>query len=106
MRWIGWILIFASVLQAEGEADKKQAEAPPVRRISFDDAIELGLAYNLGLKGARFDALVARLQVARENAAWDWVLDSGIEVGESLTPSRSQLAGADVLDTDSANFVL
>jgi outer membrane protein TolC len=106
MRWIGWVLIFASVLRAEGEADKKEAETPPVRRISFDDAIELGLAYNLGLKGARFDALVARLQVARENAAWDWVLDSGIEVGESLTPSRSQLAGADVLDTDSANFVL
>ncbi|MHC4941096.1 MAG: TolC family protein [Planctomycetota bacterium] len=100
---IGWLLIFALLAHAEEEQEVKE---PVVRRISFDDAIELGLAYNLGLKSARFEALVARLQVAREDAAWDWILDSGLEVGESLTPSRSQLAGADIVDTDSANFVL
>lgn len=78
----------------------------PRRSISFEDAIELGLAYNLGLKSARFDALVARFQVAREDARWDWTLDSELGAGESLVPSRSALAGADVVDTDSANFVL
>lgn len=80
--------------------------SPVLRRISLADAIDLGLAYNLGIQSARFDALVARLQIARENAAWDWTLDSEVGFADTLTPSRSDLAGADVLDTDSANFVL
>jgi len=94
------------LLAGSAGAEEGKPEKPPARSVSFDDAIELGLAYNLGLKSARFDALVARLQVARENAAWDWTLDSEFGAGESLVPSRSQLAGADVVDTDSANFVL
>jgi len=101
------LLLLAVVARAEGETAPPPAEeAAPRRRLSFQDAIELGLAYNLGLKSARFDALVARLQVDREDALWDWSLDSEFGIGETLAPSRSQLAGADVVDTDSANFVL
>ncbi len=106
------ILLFAmaAMLFADEETAPEQqpegAGEDRVRRIAISDAIELGLAYNLGIRSARFDALVARLQVARENAAWDWSLDSEFGMADTLSPSRTDLAGADVLDTQSANFVL
>jgi len=116
---IVFLVLAASRMAIAAEDDAKPAQLParsatespveaprPFRRISLADAIDLGLAYNLGIQSARFDALVARLQIARENAAWDWTLDSEFGVSETLTPSRSGLAGADVVDTDSANFVL
>ena len=103
MRTAVLLLALAAVLWAD---DPVPAESERERRISIADAIELGLAYNLGIRSARFDALVARMQVAREDAAWDWSLDSEFGMAETLTPSRSDLAGADVVDTDSANFVL
>jgi len=103
------LLALAAVLGADDGPPKpaKAAEADDsVRRLTLSDAVDLGLAYNLGIQSARFDALVARLQIARENAAWDWSLDSEFGMSESLSPSRTDLAGADVVDTDSANFVL
>jgi len=111
----GTLLVFTAFVAAEEgkpqPAPTQETEAianddPLFRRISLADAIDLGLAYNLGIQSARFDALVARLQIARENAAWDWSLDSEFGVAETLIPSRSDLAGAEVVDTDSANFVL
>ena len=101
MRAAGILILLTSLVAAEEEPPKKDA-----RSLTFDEAIELGLAYNLGLRTARFDALVARLQIEREDSAWDWALDSEFGMGESLTPSRSTLAGADVVDTDTANFAL
>lgn len=109
MRWIVWLLPLALTARAGDEpppANGPGDAAPAARRLSFKDAVELGLAYNLGLKTARFDALVARLEVAREDAAWDWTLDSEVGAGRTLLPSRSSLAGADIVETDSANFVL
>ncbi|MHC4955979.1 MAG: TolC family protein [Planctomycetota bacterium] len=112
------VLAIVGVLHAqEKPVEKRPAKevsatpAPPSdqardRRVTLSDAIELGLAYNIGIKSARFDALVARMQVAREDAAWDWNLDSEFGMSETLTPSRSDLAGAEVVETDSANFVL
>ena len=85
---------------------KDPTQETVARSLKFADAIELGMAYNLGLRGARFDALIARLQVAREDAAWDWTLDSEFGIGESLTPSRSTLAGAGIVESETANFVL
>ncbi len=80
--------------------------ADPVRSISFQEAVDLALAYNLGLKSTRLDALLARLSVDIEDAAWDPVLTGSVGGGESLSPSRSSLAGADVVDTDNFNFAL
>ncbi|MHC4550375.1 MAG: TolC family protein [Planctomycetota bacterium] len=81
-------------------------EEEQVRSLTVREAIELGLAYNLGLKSTRLDALIARLDVEEANAAWDPTLTSNLNVGEQLFPSRTQLAGANVVDTDNLNFVL
>ena len=79
---------------------------PEVREITVQESIDLGLAYNLGLRSSRLGALLERFRVAEEDAAWDPVFTGGVGGGESLSPSRSSLAGADVVDTDSFNFTL
>ena len=76
------------------------------RRISFQDAVDLGLARNLGLQSVRIDALMRRLLVAVEDAAWDTLFSTEVGGGESLTPSRSDLAGADVVDVDTGLWTM
>ncbi|MDH3591708.1 MAG: hypothetical protein OER88_07510, partial [Planctomycetota bacterium] len=61
----------AIVLLAALAGAQDPGAAPPHREISLRDAIELGLAYNLGLRSSRFGALMARLDVDAANAAWD-----------------------------------
>jgi outer membrane protein len=108
----GFLLLVAGALSAQDvptpavKTDVSVDEKLPSRSLKFADAIELGMAYNLGLRTARFDALIARLQVEREDSAWDWTLDSEFGIGEALTPSRSTLAGAGIVETESANFAL
>jgi outer membrane protein TolC len=77
-----------------------------MRELTFADAVELGLAYNLGLKSKRFDALIARLDVEEDNAAWDFTLDAGAGGGKTRIPSRSQLEGAQVLEQDNFSYNL
>ncbi len=91
-----WALATVAGAQ-EGASAKGQA----VREVTFEEAVELGLAYNLGLKSARFDALVARLDVEEQDALWDMTLDGTVGGGETRIPSRSELEGAQVLETDS-----
>jgi len=79
-------------------------EAARVREVTIQDVIDLGLAYNLGLESSRLDVLLRRLDVDRESAAWDVGLTASAGGGEELIPSRSLLNGADVVDTDNANF--
>lgn len=89
-----------------GEAGAAEAGARPAREITFEDAVELALAYNLGLKSARFDSLIARLDVEEQDAAWDATLSGSVGGGETKLPSRSQLEGAAVLDTDAFFYSL
>ncbi|MHC4931587.1 MAG: TolC family protein, partial [Planctomycetota bacterium] len=94
--------------QGSGREPEDAAEeaGPPDRTIDFQEAVDLGLAYNLGLKSKRLEALMARFSVREEEAAWDSTLSADAAGGEFLTPARSDLAGADVVDTDSAHFEL
>ncbi|HEX5136773.1 MAG TPA: TolC family protein [Planctomycetota bacterium] len=78
----------------------------PAREVTFEDAVELALAYNLGLKSARFDSLIARLDVEEQDALWDTTLNGAVGGGETRIPSRSQLEGATVLDTDTFSYSL
>ncbi len=84
----------------------QEEPAPQIRELTYEEALDLGLAYNLGLKSSRIGALVARLSVNESDAAWDPVLTASVGGGETLSPSRSTLAGADVVDADSFNFTL
>ena len=79
---LGLLLALSAALLADEPVQTAPEPEPRQRRISIADAIELGLAYNLGIRSARFDALVARMQVARDDAAWDWALDSEFGMSE------------------------
>jgi outer membrane protein len=81
-------------------------EPPPAREITFEDAVDLALAYNLGLKSARFDSLIARLDVEEQDAQWETTLDGTMTGGETTIPSRSQLEGATVVQTDEFGYSL
>ncbi|MHC4959035.1 MAG: TolC family protein [Planctomycetota bacterium] len=103
MKPLAALLAICCLVHAAPESDEI------VKKITFQDAVDLGLSRNLGLKTVRLDALMRRLLVDIQDAAWDTTFETEIGGGESLTPSRSQLAGADVLDTDTGfwtmNFV-
>ncbi len=84
----------------EDPANAPGVSNPPVRELTFEEAVDLGLAYNLGLKSKRFDALIARMDVEEQDAAWDTTLGANVEGGETRIPTRSQLEGAQTLETD------
>jgi outer membrane protein TolC len=104
------VLALAAAAAAQGTGPDapagKRAADTPSREVTFEDAVELALAYNLGLKSARFDSLIARLDVEEQDAAWDTTLEGNVGGGETRIPSRSQLEGATVLDTDSFFYSL
>ncbi len=85
-----------------GIARPDEGTPSPERRrtLTLEEAIDLALAYNLGLESERLGALIARLRVDEQDAAFDAVLAGSLSGGEELTPSRSTLSGAAVLDTD------
>jgi outer membrane protein TolC len=98
--------VWVVALALAGLAGAEEAGPPPVRELTFAEAVELGLAYNLGLKSARFDSLIAKLEVEELDAAWDATFDGSVGGGETRIPSRSQLEGATVLDTDEFGYAL
>jgi len=108
------LALAATVAAQEGEGAPAPGDAEgaggtaaaPAREVTFADAVELALAYNLGLKSARFDALIARLAVEEEDAAWDTTVNGGVGGGETRIPSRSQLEGATVVDSDTFFYTL
>lgn len=102
-------LLLAAALAAAGDDEPPPGadparEAPAERVVTLVDAIDLGLRYNLGLESERLAALGARLRVDEADAAFDALLTAGASGGEDLVPSRSTLAGATVVDTDTLAF--
>jgi len=110
--WAAFLLVAAPVATGQEpaasseEGSDQPQRPPPVLRLSLRDAVDLGLARNLGLRSARLGALMARIDVAIEEAAWDPTFTGVVTGGETQIPSRSTLAGADVVDTDHFNFAL
>ena len=110
--WAAFLLVAAPVATGQEPATSSEQgseqprKPPPVVRLSLRDAVDLGLARNLGLRSARLGALMARIDVAIEEAAWDPTFTGVVTGGETQVPSRSTLAGADVVDTDHFNFAL
>ena len=101
------VALLATSSRAEPEVPATPREGGErSRSVTFADAVTLALSYNLGLQSTRLDAILARLSVDEKNAAWDPVVTGEVGGGESLSPSRSSLAGADVVDSDSFNFTL
>ncbi|MGQ0612937.1 MAG: TolC family protein [Planctomycetaceae bacterium] len=81
------------------------APAPePRRNLTLEEAIDLGLAYNLGLESERLGARIARFRVDEQEAAFDALLTGSLSGGEELLPARSTLSGATVLDTDNLHL--
>ncbi len=84
---------------------RPEEPAPPAPQgITFLEAVDLALAYNLNLRSARLAALLRRFDIDAADARWDPALEAGANLGETLLPSRDSLAGADIVDIDRAGF--
>lgn len=110
MRLAAFGLCLVAVAAAGEEAPAPATPpAPPSgaqRTISFADAIDLGLAYNLGLQSERLAALIERIRVEEADYAFDPTLTASLEGTNEEIPSRSELTGADIVDSQLVNFAL
>ena len=84
-----------------------QAPASDVRRLTVEEAVQLSLENNLGIRVARIDPQIQDLSVAQARAAWFPTLTSALQGAGTDSPSNSFLSGADTKTSDgrlSTNF--
>ena len=74
-----------------------QLQAHRVFDLSVDDAIERALDRNLDIAVERLNPQLQDLSIAEASAAFMPNLSSNFDIGRSLSPSRSQLDGAERL---------
>ena len=71
-----------------------RAQAPPVRRLTADEAVRLALENNLGLQVARVDPRVDDLTIAAARGAWSPNFTSTLQRASTDSPNTSFLSGA------------
>ncbi len=83
-------------LSAYGQAARPPADtqAPPVQRLSVDDAVRLALEQNLALQVQRLDPQIQDLAIDQVKTAWTPTIGSTITNTSSTNPVSSFLAGA------------
>jgi outer membrane protein TolC len=91
MRTIFLAILFISL----GAAALAQAPpAPEVRQLTVDQAVQLALEHNLGVRAARMDPAIQDLSVAQAQAAWSPTLTTTLHAASVDSPSNSFLSGA------------
>jgi outer membrane protein len=73
----------------------------PVRRLTVDDAVQLGLENNLSLQVQRIDPRIQDANVAQARSAWTPVFTSSFTYNNADSPPDSLLAGSnETLESD------
>ena len=88
------LVLFVLVGLLRAEEPSTEAKTPPLRGVTFLDALDLGLAYNLGLESERLTAIVARLKVQEEAAAWDTIFDASVGGARTCSQLSSFIASS------------
>jgi len=108
---IGYViaLAFSLVDLAAAQAPAQvQAPAPDVRRLTIEEAVQLSLENNLGIRVARIDPQIQDLSVAQALAVWSPTVTSRLQGASTDSPSNSFLSGAQGTKTSddriSSNF--
>jgi outer membrane protein len=82
------------VLPSAGGLDQASDKAGPVRQLSVNDAIQLALEQNLGLRIQRYDPQIADASIVQVKTSWAPVLTSSVSNDNSTSPVGSFLSGA------------
>jgi outer membrane protein len=83
-----------------GLLDQPAAAAPPVIRLTVEDAVHMALEANLGLQAERLAPLIQDAQVAQARAVWTPTLLTQVSRADNASPPDSFLAGAAPTITD------
>ena len=79
---------------AAGVLNQAPAQSGPVRPLSINDAIQLALEQNLGLRVQRLEPQIADESVVQVKTSWAPVLNSNVSNNSSTSPVGSFLSGA------------
>jgi outer membrane protein TolC len=82
------------VLRPATALDQAAGQAGPVRQLSINDAIQLALEQNLGLRIQRFEPQIADESIVQVKTSWAPVLTSSVSNDNSTSPVGSFLSGA------------
>ncbi|MPY89304.1 MAG: hypothetical protein GEU99_15425 [Luteitalea sp.] len=87
------------VMPTPGPADQPQPD-PNARQLSIDDAVQLALENNLGLKVVRINPLLSDLGIADARSNWTPSVSSNWSYQDAQSPPSSQLEGAQDISLD------
>jgi outer membrane protein len=96
-RWADKSLV-AAVERAAAQAAAQPATGP-VRRVSLDDAVRLGLEQNLGIRIQRYEPQIQDLGISQARGLWAPVLSTSLSRNsQSQQPTSSLAGGATSID--------
>lgn len=87
-----FLLAVAAVAASSGTA-AAQADAPTVRRLSVDEAVQLALEQNLGIAVERLNPQIQDMSVAQARSYWTPTFTTGMQGNLQDSPVTNALAG-------------
>jgi outer membrane protein TolC len=98
-------VLLVPVVSESGQSGQPAPTAQPpsgnARRLSIDDAVNLGLDQNLGIKIERLNPQIQDLSIAQTRSNWAPVFTSTLTNNSQNNPSTSALSGGATKITDS-----
>jgi outer membrane protein TolC len=91
---LSMLALLAPVAAGQTADAPASQQAPPVRRLSVDDAVRLALEQNLSLQVERLNPQIQDLATSQVKTAWTPTISSTISTANSTSPVSSYLAGA------------
>jgi outer membrane protein TolC len=112
---VTWIKLFAVLMAVFGTsasvfaqvsltAQQVAASAPQVRRMNADEAVQLALENNLGIRVARIDPQIQDLNIVNARTGWTPSLSTTFQTNSNDAPNQNFLAGAQGSRTSSDQF--
>jgi outer membrane protein TolC len=80
--------------QATPGSQQQAAGAPQVRRLTIDEAVQLALENNLGIRAARLDPQIEDMNILGARANWKPVFSTSLQSSNTNAPNQNFLAGA------------
>jgi outer membrane protein TolC len=94
----------ASVFAQGALTQQGAASAPQVRRLTADEAVNLALENNLGIRVARIDPQIQDLNIVDARTGWTPSLSTSLQTNSNDAPNQNFLAGAQGSRTSSDQF--
>jgi outer membrane protein TolC len=91
--------------QASQSTQQLAASAPQVRRLTSDEAVQLALENNLGIRVARIDPQIEDLNIVGARAGWTPSFTTTFQSNSNDAPNQSFLAGGQGTKTSTDQFL-